>query len=145
MFIVFFKWFLEKYLIIMKNLKSNMWKLIIVYDVYEILCNILNFSGYVIEYSFLERGESLFFDVFNIRNCLDVGVFDFMCICSMYWKVVNFLFIVFKYNLFLIIVNKINKFLKGYMILCEILLLYKMVFVYSVNFTIKLYLYRIRI
>lgn len=145
MFIVFFKWFLEKYLIIMKNLKSNMWKLIIVYDVYEILCNILNFSGYVIEYSFLERGESLFFDVFNIRNCLDVGVFVFMCICSMYWKVVNFLFIVFKYNLFLIIVNKINKFLKGYMILCEILLLYKMVFVYSVNFIIKLYLYRIRI
>lgn len=145
MFIVFFKWFLEKYLIIMKNLKSNVWKLIIVYDVYEILCNILNFSGYVIEYSFLERGESLFFDVFNIRNCLDVGVFGFMCICSMYWKVVNFLFIVFKYNLFLIIVNKINKFLKGYMILCEILLLYKMVFVYSVNFIIKLYLYRIRI
>lgn len=145
MFIVFFKWFLEKYLIIMKNLKSNMWKLIIVYDVYEILCNILNFSGYVIEYSFLERGESLFFDVFNIRNCLDVGVFVFMCICSMYWKVVNFLFIVFKYNLFLIIVNKINKFLKGYMILCEIFLLYKMVFVYSVNFIIKLYLYRIRI
>lgn len=145
MFIAFPKWFSEKYPTIMKNLKSNTRKLTTVYDVHETLRNILNFSGHVIEYSSPERGESLFSDVSNTRNCSDVGVPDSMCTCSMYRKVVNFSPIVSKHNLSLTIVNKINKLLKGHMTLCETLSLYKTVSVYSANSTIKLHSYRIRI
>lgn len=89
MFIAFPTWFSEKYPTIMKNLKSNTRKLTTMYDVHETLRNILNFSGSVIEYSSPERGESLFSDVSNTRNCSDVGVPDSMCTCSLYRKVVN--------------------------------------------------------
>ena len=145
MFIIVPKWFSEKYKTIMRNLRKNARKLTTMYDVHETLLNILNFNGRVIEYNSTRRGESLFSDVSDTRNCSDVGSSDSMCTCSQYTKVQNQSEILATQNLSLKIVSEINALLKNHKTLCAQLSLYKTVSIYRAVSLKKLLSYKITI
>lgn len=126
------KWFSEKYRTIDDNLRRNTHKLTTLYDLHETLRNILNFNGEEVpQYSVHQRGESLFSEVSDTRNCSDVGVPESMCSCSQYKKVNNISLIYRKYNLSDIVVTKLNDLLKNHKAICEHLTLDKTIIVYK--------------
>ncbi|XP_061163854.1 uncharacterized protein LOC133172999 [Saccostrea echinata] len=145
LYIIIPRWFSEKYKTIDNNLRNNANKLTTMYDLHATLRNILNFSGEILEYSFPQRGESLFSEVSDVRNCSDVGVPSSMCTCSQYEKLDNFSKIYAEHNLSAIVVTKLNNLLKNHQTICEHLTLDKTISVYKAASIKRLHVFKLTI
>ncbi|XP_048776650.2 uncharacterized protein LOC125680888 [Ostrea edulis] len=138
-------WFSKKYRTIDRNLRNNAYKLTTVYDIHETLRNILNFSGQVQNHSSPQRGESLFTDVFNTRNCTDVGIPLSMCTCSQYIEIKNFTSVYADHDLSAIIISKLNELVKDHTSICAHLSLDKTISVFKAAYGKRQHTYRITI
>jgi hypothetical protein len=139
------EWFSKKFRTIDTNLRNNAYKLTTVYDIHETLQNILNFNGQIQVRRSPQRGESLFSDVSNTRNCTGAGIPSSMCTCSRYKEIKNFTSLYTKRNLSGLIISKLNELLKDHKSVCENLALDKTISVFQAANDRKQKTYRITI
>ncbi|XP_062621919.1 uncharacterized protein LOC134283483 [Saccostrea cucullata] len=82
MYLVFPKWFKEKYPLYSKNLELNTKRLTTPFDIYETLRDVLNFDDRIIQRNgYKNRGISLFREIPQERTCQDAGIALHWCTC----------------------------------------------------------------
>lgn len=81
MFILFPKWFIQRYPEIDKVLKINSYRLTTPFDIYETLVDILYFDGKVQKATIKDRGISLFHEIPEERSCNDASILPHWCTC----------------------------------------------------------------
>ncbi|CAE1232673.1 unnamed protein product [Acanthosepion pharaonis] len=107
MFLLFPKWFIQRYPEIDKVLKINSYRLTTPFDIYETLVDILYFDGKVQKATIKDRGISLFHEIPEERSCNDASILPHWCTCLQRIPVNTTDVIVEK--IALSFVNRINK------------------------------------
>lgn len=82
LFLIFPPWLETKYPEIMKNVRTNTNRLMTLFDVHEMLKDILHFNGRPRVMSPTARGISLFSEIPLERNCTTAGIPATYCLCS---------------------------------------------------------------
>lgn len=80
-YLIFPKWFRERYPEHVKNLKTNRKRLTTPFDIYETLKDILHFDGTIRNAKVSDRGMSLFSEIPPERTCNNAGILPHWCTC----------------------------------------------------------------